>query len=286
MSTPCDWVKENASALVRGDEPPAEVLEHLSDCVGCRAVTEGARALQEDLTGWVAPEPPADLIERTLARMAMGTPEARTEEPVGGEPASEAPTLVVHRRRRTSVEILTGSLAGEDVAAGPQRGRRLLWRLVGQAAAAALLFTVCTTFVAVFYPAVTQALEDRRVTRCQAQLSRLARGARQYHREHPDGPALQGNALRRALEAGGYCDAKDFVCPGKSGHELRERSYSGRIPMGSEPLRADEPVFLDRFANHSSGFNVAYPTGRAETVTVDAFSIWVSRRPRIAPEED
>jgi hypothetical protein len=283
VSLPCDWVRDNAPALVRGASPPPDVALHIAECVGCRAVTEGATALRADLDGWVAPEPPADLIERSLARMAMGGGDSAPISAPISESISEsisAPELTVHRRRRTSVEILTGTpVAGGEGAAAP-RGRSLLWRLVGQAAAAALLFTVCTTFVAVFYPAVTLALEDRRTHSCQVQLSRLAKGAVQYHREHPEGLAMQGNQLRRALEAGGYCDAKDFVCPGKSGRQLRERSYSGRIPAGSETLAVDEPLFLDRFTNHSSGFNVVYPTGRAEIVTVDAFSVWLSRRPR------
>lgn len=283
MSSPCDWVKENAPALVRGLEPPAEVSLHMAGCAGCRAVSEGASALKADLDGWIAPEPPSDLLERTLARMALHSAgdEANGPDAVDTEPA-HTPAATPGHRRRTSVEILTGTPAhGNDVT--PPLRRRLLWRLLGQAAAAALLFTVCTTFVAVFYPAVTLALEDRRIQHCQKQVSRLAKGAMLYHREHPESKALQGGALRRALVAGGYCDALDFICPSKSGRELRERSYSGRIPAGSEPLPKGEPLFLDRFSNHSSGFNVGFGTGRVETVTVDAFSAWVShRRPRTA----
>ena len=277
MSDPCDWVKENAPALVRGLEPPADVALHMADCMGCRAVTEGASALKEDLDGWVTPEPPSDLLERTLARMATASQQDDRDAEV-----PETPTRAPRHRRRTSVEILTGTAVVGNVITPPVK-RRLLWRLLGQAAAAALLFAVCTSFVAVFYPAVTLAFEDRQIRRCQVQLSRLAKGARLYHREHPESEALQGGALRRALVAGGYCDALDFVCPSKSGTELRERSYSGRIPAGSEPLPLGEPLFLDRFSNHSSGFNVAFGTGHVEAITVDAFPAWVSsRRPRAA----
>ena len=106
MSDPCEWVKENAPALVRGLEPPAAVSLHMADCAGCRAVAEGASALKTDLDGWVAPEPPSDLLGRTLARMAMQSPASEAidvsaaDAPATDAPATQAPTTGPRHRRR------------------------------------------------------------------------------------------------------------------------------------------------------------------------------------------
>jgi hypothetical protein len=267
VSSLCGWVVANAAALVRGEDGaafPADVIAHLDGCVACRAITEGAETLRRDLDEWTAPEAPTDLIEQTLAR-ALSAPADTEEQPA--EPARSP-----GRRRTSVVEVLTGGLA--EGAAHP----RLMRRLLGQAVAAVVLFVACTCFVAVFYPAVTLALEDGRIERCQLRLSRLAAAAAKYHDEHPDGGILQGPDLRHVLIAGGYAQERDFVCPGGSGAELRERSYWGRIPAGSVSITHRRPVFLDRFANHSSGFNVAYANGRTEVITVDGFPSFIARQ--------
>jgi hypothetical protein len=272
VTVSCEWIRGRAAELVAGRcELSDDVRLHLEACSSCRAITEGAGVLRADLDAWSAPEPPDDLLERTMARLALAGAAAPPSAPPEPVPAP----LTLHRggrRRRTSVELLTATHLRADHQA-PTRGR-LVVRLLVQAAAAAVLFGVCTTFVAVFYPAVTYALEERRVQRCQDQLTRLGQAARRYHDEHPEAAALHGAELRRALIRGGYADPHDFVCPGHAGKELGERAYVGSLPPGSEPLPLDRPVIYDRFANHSSGFNVAYGSGRVETITIDAFATW------------
>ena len=272
----CAWVEERADALVRGERPPAGIAQHVEACPECRSTREGAARLRADLERWDVPEPPSDLVERTLARMAFagrGAPDEDDAAPTGTERRGELLSFA-QARRRTSFEVLTSlPLEPPPGSVAPSR-RRLLVRLCVQAAAAALLFAVCTGFTAVFYPAITSALEDRRMDQCRQQLQRLQRGALLYRGEHPDGPDLRASELRRALVEAGYVDELDFVCPGHAGQDLQERSFVGALPGGAAPLAGNQALFWDRFGNHAFGFNVVYADGRAEVVRVDDFARW------------
>src|SRR5690606_38201192 len=133
----------------------------------------GARALSEELAAWSAPAAPDDLVARTLARLAVAGP------------AAEAPAESPRRRRRTGVELLTTApLAGAPAPEVPAP-RRLLLRLVVQAAAAAVLFAVSAGFAVMYYPAIAEALEEKRVRACQAKLVALQRAALRYRAERP-----------------------------------------------------------------------------------------------------
>ncbi len=276
--SPCDRLRDLGPDLVRDrpDDLPADLREHLPGCPACQALAEGAASLRADLDLWEAPAPD-DLVERTLARLAM----AGAAPQRGAEPAAPR-----QRRRRTSIELLTSGPLMEGLPAAAPPPRRLLLRLFAQAAAAAALFAVCTGFVVAYYPAVAQALEDRRVRRCQERLRTLQAAALRYRHERPDAPTLRGAELRKALIEGGYADLSSFVCPGHRGEALQERSYFGELPPGGEALTVGQPLFWDRFGNHGEGFNVVYADGRLEIVTVDALASWYRRtqqKPR-APE--
>jgi len=272
----CAWVQEHAATVVRGDVPD-ELRGHLEACTTCQKVAAGAALLRADLDLLEAPEPPADLVANTLARLALAG-RAPHVEVSGSEAGSRdlAPiTPLPSRRRRTSVEFLTS--APLETTNGPPSPRRLLLRLCLQAAAALVLFGICTAFVVVYYPAVTYALEDGRLKNCQERLVRLQKAALRYRAEHPDSPELRDQALSKALVEGGYLDPLDLVCPGHRGKELQERSYLGKLPAGSQALDPDRPIFWDRFGNHSTGYNAVFASGRVETVPVDDFAGWHSR---------
>lgn len=269
MSEPaeCARARELALELTR-DAPgdvPAAVREHVEGCPRCAPLGAGARALADELAAWSAPPAPDGLVARTLARLAVAGPAAAAHEP--------SP----RRRRRTGVELLTTApLAGAPTPEAPAP-RRLLLRLALQAAAATVLFAASAGFAVVYYPAIAEALEEKRVRACQTKLVALQRAALRYRSERPTAPALRGAELRLALVQGGYVDELVFVCPGHRGEALRERSFFGELPAGSDPLPAGRPVFWDRFGNHGEGFNVVYADGRVETVTVDALASWHRR---------
>lgn len=272
-SAECARVRELALELTR-DAPgdvPAEVREHADACPRCAPLASGARALADELAAWSAPAAPDDLVARTLARLAVA----------GAANDARSP-----RRRRTGVELLTTApLAGSPAPEAPEP-RRLLLRLVIQAAAATVLFAVSAGFAVMYYPAIAEALEEKRVRACQAKLVTLQRAALRYRAERPSAPALRGAELRLALVRGGYVDELVFVCPGHHGEALRERSFFGELPAGSDPLPGGRPMFWDRFGNHGEGFNVVYADGRVETVTVDALASWHRRTSGPAEHHD
>lgn len=278
MTAECEWVQANAAQLVRDapqDGAPESIEAHVASCAACEAVVAGARSLGRDLDRWESAAPADDLVARTMARLALAN-----AQPVGASLEGEGRIVPMpRRRRRTTVELLTSAaLPGEDVAADPPPRRRLLMRLFVQSAAALVLFGVCTSFVAVFYPAVTHALEDGRVTRCQQRLVRLQQAAVRYHQERPDAHDLRGPDLRQALIQGGYADPLDFICPGHKGRDMRERSYVGFLPGGAAPVTSSTPIYWDRFGNHSSGFNVVYGDGKVEQVRAEDFAAWRSAK--------
>jgi hypothetical protein len=282
-SSPCERVRELAPDLAQ--DLPLELRQHAAECEDCAPLVEGARSLRADLDAWAAPEPPADLIERTLARLALAGASA-APEPADTTPARTATAeaggrvipLPTPAGRRSSVEILTSSTLPGDYsdATQPLSRGRLMWRLTVQAAAAVVLVGVCTAFTSVYYPAVVHAWEDRDVDRCQERLRHLGQEVQRYREEHPNSPTLRGPELRRALIEGGYADVSDFECPSERGRELGSLSYLGHLPGSDEALpdEAERPVLWDRFGNHPYAFNVVYANGHVQTVDVNDLSRW------------
>ena len=279
-----DWVEENAGELVRDGVPP-ELAAAIAADAELAAMARGAEALRGQMDAWRDEAPPDDLVERSLARIALaaavGGPveeeQAGGEAAAAGAPAGEvipfptqAPAAAPARpkRRSTVIEVLTSAPLADTPAEPPSR-QRLVLRVAVQVAAAVLLFGISSTFVAVFYPAVTYALEERDVNHCQQQLERLHAAALRYRAEHPEAKRLRGAELRRALIRGGYAAEADFVCPSRRGRQLGLRSYQGDLPAGSEELDATRPLFWDTFSNHGTGFNVVRGSGKVTQIAVD-----------------
>jgi hypothetical protein len=257
---PCARARDHLAELVRGDALPDDLRAHVDACAACGALARGSAAMKGALDGWGVAPPADDLVERSLARLALAGASAEGEGQAGPRP-----------RRRSSVELLTSvPFAGGQVVPFPPTRRQLALRVFTQAAAALLLFAASTSFVAVFYPAVVHAIDERHVHRCQERLQTLARAARAYAAEHPEARDLRGVALRQALVDGGYADPHDFVCPGPRGKDLGENSYVGAFGAGG-------PVFWDRFGNHADGFNVVDLDGRVRCMAVDDLQAWLPR---------
>lgn len=293
----CERTREHLAELVRGDAP-ADVVAHADACAACCEVARGAQAMRADLDAWTVPAPAGDLVERALAGIALAAvrgPEATQDDvdlppgapgpaPAGQVIAFPGPLPEVARpRRRSSVEILTSAALSVGEVASPVAPTRkqLVMRVVFQAAAALVLFGVSTTFVAVFYPAVVHAVEQRRLHDCQERLREVAAAIARYRQERPDAPALRGAALRAALVEGGYLDASALVCAGPRGADLGENSFVAELPPAdpAQPtvIPPDRPVCWDRFGNHAEGFNVVYAGGRVEVVPVEGLARWMGR---------
>lgn len=277
MST-CARTREHLAELVRGDAPE-EVRAHATGCAACQALVSGGAAVRADLDAWTVPAPPDDLVERALARMALAGGGGGDDLPLPTPlPAPTSP------RRRTSVELLTSSALGvgaDIIPLVPPTRRQLVVRLFVQAAAALVMFGVCTTFVAVFYPAVTHALEQRRLGACQEHLKKVGEAIRRYRQERPDAPPLRGAELRHALVEGGYLDPRHLECAGPRGRDLGANSFVAELPPADPAAPATlppgRPVAWDRFGNHAEGFNVVYGDGRVEVVSVEGLARWMQR---------
>jgi hypothetical protein len=141
-------------------------------------------------------------------------------------------------------------------------------RIAIQAAAAVLLFALCTAFTVTFYPVAVQALEDSRLRACQERLARIGAALKRYRADHPDvasdptGPY----ALRDALVRGGYAREEDFVCPAAH-HGPGAVSFFLRLPDASGSDRS--VVGYDRLGNHAEGLNVLRADGRVEHLAAD-----------------
>lgn len=289
----CIWLEDSGALLVQREGLPEslapELREALESCPECQAALAGAKHLRARLEEWPQPEPADDLIERSLAAIALkaalapAEPEAPAAElipfPTPAPETKAAPAASPAPRRRTTViELLvTPPLAGPVAPVAPTRGR-LAFRFVLQAAAAVILFGVSSIFVATYYPVVSHALEERDQIECQKRLRHLRKAALRYRAEHPEGGALVGFELRRELIRGGYADESDFVCPSERGHELGVRSYLGELPAATAPTssegKAERPVFWDRFGNHSSGFNLIRLDGSVSLVSEENLTRW------------
>lgn len=296
----CERTREHLAELVRGDAPK-DVLAHAEACTACAEVAAGARTLRRELGAWSVPVPPDDLVERALAGIAV-TAATGVDLPPGAPAPAEPAGVVVpfpgplpeaaRPRRRSSVEILTSvalGVGGAPAPVAPTR-RQLALRVVVQAAAALVLFGVSTTFVAVYYPAMVHAVEQRRLHDCQERLRVMARAIVRYRHERPDAPALRGAALRAALIEGGYLDVAELVCPGPRGADLRENSFVAELPPADEAdprtIPPNRPVCWDRFGNHAEGFNVVYADGRVEVVPVEGLARWMGRDGGASREEE
>lgn len=290
-----DWVEDNAGELVRDGVPP-ELAAAIAADAELAAMARGAEALRGHMDAWRDEAPPDDLVERSLARIALA---AAVGGPVDGEGVGAGadqgeaaggaaragevipfPTQAAPRpkRRSTVIEVLTSAPLAETPSEAPSR-QRLVLRLAIQVAAAVVLFGISSTFVAVFYPAVTFALEERDVHHCQEQLERLHAAALRYRAEHPEAKRLRGAELRRALIRGGYAAEADFTCPSRRGRQLGLRSYQGDLPAGSEELDATRPLFWDTFSNHGTGFNVVRGSGKVAQIAVDDLNtLWQAQQ--------
>lgn len=244
MSTPDEPETDDLAELVRDPERAASP-----------ELAAGARALRAELDAWADPEPPADLAQRTLARIALA----------GASPAAD------EHEARGALEVLTT----QPFAATPGTKRRgLLVRLCVQALAACLLFGISASFTALVYPAVVHALEEGRLESCQSRLKHLARALHAYRQDHPDEEQPSNAALRRALIDGGYAEPADFVCPGAGGDLYGPESYVGTVLAESD----DQPVYWDRFGNHPQGINVVYADARVELLDVMDFKFKPEKR--------
>lgn len=284
MSPVCERVRAEADLLVRED-PPEELRAHCSTCEACGALLEGARGLRRELQAFTVPPPASDLTERTLARLAVAAlapaPAGESGDEGGRVLAFPAPgeaspgrseAAALPRRRRSSVELLTEPPGSITSPIAPTR-RQLAWRLVIQSAAAVLVAGVCTGLGAAVYPAVAEALEERRLDRCQERLTRLGQALRTYRREHPDAPHLSGSELRAALLQGGYADETHLLCPA---HAVPGATgYALELPRDDDP--GDPPMCWDQFRHHPTGINVVYRSGRTELIHAADLATWARR---------
>lgn len=264
--TPCERIRDQLPELIRdGDDAlSGELRAHLTACEACRELRQGAVGLGAELGAWTLPAPPVDLVERTLASLALrAQDDAGEASPAAQEPPPPIPFAQV--RRRSSVEILTSPLGGMALSpATPPSRRQLLRQVLLQSAAAVVLFGISCVFVAAYYPVVVQAYGDRQHERCRERLARLGAAVQRYLREHPDADPerLRGSALRAALVEGGYADVEDFRCPAQS----TPLGYNGWLPRGE----GNPVVFMDQLGNHPDGLNVVYASGRTELVSLEA----------------
>ncbi|MEZ6188984.1 MAG: hypothetical protein R3F62_28760 [Planctomycetota bacterium] len=243
MSTPDEPETDDLAELVRDPERAASP-----------ELAAGARALRAELDAWADPEPPADLAQRTLARIALA----------GASPAAE------EHEARGALEVLTT----QPFAATPGTKRRgLLVRLCVQALAACLLFGISASFTALVYPAVVHALEEGRLESCQSRLKHLARALHAYRQDHPDEEQPSNAALRRALIDGGYAEPADFVCPGAGG------DTTAPSPTWYGPRRERRPArLLGPLRQPPQGINVVYADARVELLDVMDFKFKPERR--------
>ena len=70
---PCDRIRDQLPELIRdGDDAlSGELREHLTACDACRELRAGAVGLGAELSAWTPPPPADDLVERTLANLAL-----------------------------------------------------------------------------------------------------------------------------------------------------------------------------------------------------------------------
>lgn len=287
MPDPCQVLQDALPELSRaGAALSPEQDAHVAACPACARAVSGARALGERLGAWSAPDPAADLVARTLARirlaeaMAPREPSQRLALLPGGAapPPPPAPVQgtpeVLDRahRRRSSVELLaTWALPGPRPAVVEMPKQKLGLRLAIQAAAAAVLVVVCAgagVAVSAAYPSFVEAWESQSVHRCQEKLARLGQALARYRREHPasEQDPSDPSSIRDALVRGGYARDEDFVCPATHS-PLGAVSYNLSFAAPNAPGRTI--VGYDHFRNHGTSINVLRADGRIENLDED-----------------
>lgn len=269
----CAEVQDLAPELVRGRALAGAHADHVASCEVCRSVLAGARVLARDLGTLETPEPSADLVARTLARVRLASA-------VAASTSGEMPAAVVvepaRPRRRTTAQLLsTWALPGPAprVAAPVER----LWLRIGiQAAAAVLIFAVCTFATLQLYPAYVEALEERHVRDCQEHLRALESAVTRYAKDHPEtskGEPLQGLALRDALVKGSYVSEDTFLCPHVRGARPGSLCYFVRLP---DTRPGGRIVAWDHFGNHGGGtLNVVRQGGKPELLEGGRLWAWL-----------
>ncbi len=262
----CQQISELAPELVRGRTLEAAQQEHVTACAECARVLAGARTLGRELAAVEVPDPSAELVARTLARIRL----AEATESPASEPAP--------RKRRRTVEILEAwALPGPAPQVALPRDRA--WLRIGIQAAAAVLIVTCTSFATLaLYPSYVAALEERDVHGCQEHLHTLEAAIAKFVREHPEAAhqeePLQGRALQTALVRGGYAREEDFLCPSVRGARPGALCYFMKLP---DPSLAERPVAWDRFGNHGGGLiNVVRPGRAAEQLDGGQLCVWLS----------
>jgi hypothetical protein len=249
----CGRTEEILVLASRGEPEPDDVRGHALACEACRDALDGARRAGEALRAWADPEPPADLLARTLARIAVANVAS------GAAPAAApAPAAVPARRRAAEV------LASPIPVLAPRRGRPAL-RVLLQALAASVLFLASAGLVAAFYPGVMEALREDHERECQEHLKRIAAALRRYRELHPeatvDSNEKRGRRLRDALVLAGLASRADFHCPGmRAGRVDGDLGYVLKLPASIDK-DSREPVAWDCFDNHRPIVHVAYSDG-------------------------
>jgi hypothetical protein len=270
----CDAIREALAGVVSAPgagEPALDPLlaEHAASCESCRRALSGARALGRELATWTALEPPEGLAARTLVRVRRARlDEAEPASPPVPSPALPVPILLERgsSARRSSVELLAlWALPGPRPASTARD--RLGLRIAIQAAAAVLLFVLCTSFTVLFYPVVVLALEESRERVCQEHLARVGHALVSYRRDHPDtaGDPRGSYAIRDALVRGGYARLEDFECPAAA--RAGAGSFFLKLPEPNAPERA--VLAWDQLGNHGSGINVVLNDGHIEHIDAE-----------------
>jgi hypothetical protein len=252
--TTCARTEEILVLASRGEPEPDEVRGHALTCEACREALAGARRAGEALRAWADPEPPADLLARTLARIAVAN--------VASDPAphAPAPAAAPAPARRRAAEVLASPIPG----LAPRRGRPGV-RVLLQALAASVLFLASAGLVAAFYPGVMEAMRDDNERLCQEHLKRIAAALRRYRELHPeatvDSTEKRGRRLRDALVLAGLASRADFHCPGmRAGRVDADLGYVLKLPASLDK-DSREPVAWDCFDNHRPIVHVAYSDG-------------------------
>lgn len=261
--TKCERTQDVLPLVARGETAPDDVRDHAVACAACGAALAGARRAEDALGAWTAPEPPADLVARTLARIAVANVASAPVDAAPPVPAPVAAAPVAAEpapARRRAAEVLASPIP----VLAPRRGRPAL-RVLLQALAASILFLVCTGLVAAFYPGVMEAMRDDHERECQEHLKRIASALRKYRELHPeaevDSSEKRGRRLRDALVLAGLATRDDFHCPGmRAGRSDSDLGYVIKLPA-SVDAGSREPVAWDCFDNHRPVVHVAYSDG-------------------------
>ena len=240
--SPCQQVRTQLLDLIEPSgqvlEPDASVHAHLDGCQGCTRVLERMRIAVSGLSDWVDPAPPPNLVASTASRVVS----AQVKDALAGlrEPpeSDEQPAAVAHQPFS------------------------LLARVASQALAASCMFLICSAFGAYFYPALTEALESRRMVQCQQKMQSLLQHLSDWRETHPESSSQSPHELLDDMLRSASLSGEDLTCPAASG--TGGRSYEIRVSQSDDGERL---VICDRFGNHEEGVNVLIATTGDTTET-------------------